>query len=125
MGEAKNNPRSPQYTGPLPEFAIQPVLGWRMAPTAEWKEANKEAIEAGTAPPPTHADCDLEIVACAVMAYPSRLVDPKAWPQAVGDVGVIARMPFVQFKASIDAKLGLSAPDAAGASETPAAPALS
>jgi hypothetical protein len=124
MGEAKNNPRSPQYTGPLPDFAIQPLLGWRMAPTSEWKEANKEAIEAGTAQPPTHAECDLEIVACAVMAYPSRLVDPREWKQAAADVGVVARIPFTKFKALIDAQLGTGAPTVAAAEETPATVAL-
>ena len=113
MGEANHNPRSPQYRGPLPDFAIQPVLGYRLTPTAAWTEANKEALAAGDSPEIKPEDCDLQIVACAVMAYPSRLSpDPRTWPQAPEDVGVIATVPFANFKALIDAKLGRSTPTA-------------
>jgi len=70
MGEAANNPNSPQYRGPLPEFIIQPVLGWRLTPTPAWLEANQEALKAGTVQAPGPGDLVLEIYACAAMAYP-------------------------------------------------------
>jgi len=105
MGEARNNPRSAQYAGPLPEFAIQPVLGHRLVPSAAWLAANKEALERKEQVPLAPEDCILEIVAYAGMAYPSRLVDPPNWPQAGADVDVIARRPFKEFKADIDASI--------------------
>lgn len=118
MGESRRNPRSPQYTGPLPDFAIQPVLGYRLVPSVAWMEANKEALERGDSVPMAPEDCDLEIVACAAMAYPSRFIpDPRNWRQAAADVDVIARRPFKEFKAEVDAKIEGETPS--GASSSP------
>lgn len=120
MGEAKHNPRSPQYAGPLPEFKIQPVLGHQLAPSPEWLEANKEALAAGTmkvedAKP---EDCNLEIVIACGMIYPSSLSpDPRHWKQGLAGVAKVASIPFVTFKAAIDAQIEGRAP--AGASADP------
>ncbi len=102
MGEARNNPRSTQYTGPLPEFDIQPLLAHRLQPSVAWLEANKEALAGPNPPKPRAEDCDLEIVAAAAMVYPSNLVPRQHWPSAVTGVGIIASRPFAEFKMEID-----------------------
>ncbi len=120
MGDARNNPNSSQYRGPLPEFIIQPVLGHRFRPTAEWLEANKDAIAAGTPPEPKPEDCNLEIVVCAGMAYPSHFIEQRNWKQGVADVQVIGTMPFSLFKAAVDAQIAQRSGEAAPAAAAPA-----
>jgi hypothetical protein len=109
MGESRNNPRSTQYTGPLPKFIIQPMLGHRFQPKPEWLEANKEAITAGTASPPGPYDVNLEIIISAGMAYPSNLVPQERWPSGVLPLAVIASKSFAEFKAEIDAAIAKAA----------------
>lgn len=110
MGEARRNPRSPQYTGPLPEFDIQPVLGHQLVASPEWLEANKEAIAAGTEPPLRPEDCMLEIALVAGMLYPSKLTSPEHWKRGGVPLMKLAAVPFVAFKAAIDAQIDGRAP---------------
>lgn len=122
MGEARNNPNSSQYRGPLPDFKIQPVLGHQLVPSPAWLEEHKDALVAGTmkvedAKP---EDCLLEIVVACGMIYPSSLSpDPRHWKQGLAGVAKLASIPFPTFKAAIDAQIAGGAP--AGASvEAPA-----
>jgi len=121
MGEARHNPRSTQYAGPLPEFDIKPALGHQLVPSPAWLEANKEALAAGTMKPEDAKaeDCLLEVVLVCGMIYPSNLTDPRHWKQGMVGVQKLASVPFPAFKAAIDAQIQGATPAGASA-EAPA-----
>ena len=100
MGDAAKNPRSPQYTGPMPDWDIVPTLQWRLVPKAEWLEANKEALAGDSPPQPNEVDILVEIFVAVTMVFPSRLIPPANWKKATAPTVVLVHLSFAEFKAS-------------------------
>lgn len=106
MGEAKKNPRSPQFRL-SPEDSDDPIcaaaLGVDIQPTKAWKDANP-AVEGETnvalVPPE-----ELEAVFLILGQYvePYRLAPQSQWAKAACPVAELHRMPFTVFKAIVQA----------------------
>lgn len=93
--EARHNPRSAQYDGPLPENIFGVELFTAMEPTDEWRARNesdrKEAEAAGIQ---YQARCELEdqqVVARVrvVNVVPMRTVPQAQWPRVAIDLGML------------------------------------
>lgn len=98
-GEARGNPRSPQYRGPLPEVVTGVQFQARIQPNLAFMARVEEMRAAGVQPSGQVAEEDLDVVFVmrGMWTAPTRLSDK--WPQAQFDVTELARMPYVEFKA--------------------------
>lgn len=78
MGASRTNPRSPQYTGPMPEELCLAQIEVRMKPTEEWLTANPESLER-----PPDDQTEVHLVVSIGRAEPSRLFpgEPHRWPR--------------------------------------------
>ncbi len=104
MGDSRNNPRSTQYTGPLPEFDLATDVAAFITPNAAFMERSKlateEAERAGQPAPPmelTPADRDVVVVLRLHYVVPSRFTSKP--PAATFPVQELFRVPFLSLKA--------------------------
>lgn len=75
MGDSKQNPRSNDYRGQgMPNYTV----GFKVihAPSADWVERNREAIDAGNAPTPEPSDVRIGVMLCLleIVKSPLRMV---------------------------------------------------
>jgi len=98
LGEAAHNPRSPQYTGPLPDVALNARISLRVVPNAAFLKHVEELRAAGVDGPVAMTDADKDVVAFVVgqWAIPTRL--SNEWPQSELPFHELARMPLTDFK---------------------------
>lgn len=78
LGAAKSNPRSQQYTGPMPEEMCLAQIEVRLKATDEWTAANPESLEK-----PPDDQINVHLVVSIGRAEPSRLFpgEPQRWPR--------------------------------------------
>lgn len=78
MGAAKNNPRSQQYAGPLPEELCLAQIEVRLKASPEWTAANPDSIDR-----PPDEDINVHLVMTIGRTEPSRLFpgEPHRWPR--------------------------------------------
>lgn len=112
MPDAPNAPTSPnpghrvELRMPTPGLLVQPMFAQRLVPSPQWIEANRAALEAGTANPPTEDDCVLEILIVAVGVKPSVLSpDQSGWPRGMKELRMIAQIPYAEFREEIEAQI--------------------
>ena len=97
MGESRNNPRSEQYRGPLPENVIIPEIEAGTVIDPEWLTANKPAIGEDWPSPPESA-IHLQFFLVANWIRPSQLMPREKWPHQKVGVQLIATLTMEQFK---------------------------
>lgn len=115
MGDARHNPRSPQYQGELPGMIPRHDIEARIMPnvvTMERLRQLQEAAGAGVEIPftPTPDDLDYVVVLRGCWVAPTKLSD--RWPQANVDLLELHRMPLAEFKRrAAEAFMNAGAPD--------------
>jgi hypothetical protein len=104
MGQAKNNPASPQYRGPLHENVMIPEIEAGTVIDPEWLTANKPGFgEEWPAPPDTAVILQFYLVANWIR--PSQLTPREKWPhQKVGLVPLF-QTTMAEFKEVAAAQL--------------------
>lgn len=100
MSEARNNHRSPQYSGPLPDVIPSASTQWLVVPNAAFLAMVKELREGGdTGPIQCHErDRDVILVDIAHWTVPMRSVPQSQWPTSNLQMSERCRMPLLEFK---------------------------
>lgn len=101
MGDARNNPRSPQYNGPLPDVIPGCGMEWVVVPTEEWLKQAQALKEAGVEGPYRLHDKDRVVVIKVITQWtvPMRSVDQRGWPtSSVAVYEFPVRIPLTEFK---------------------------
>lgn len=102
MGEAKLNPRSAQYAGPLPDHAITARSAVQFGPSEEWLKSIESTLAdlpddekqklLASCPP---ASMEVSVGVQALVIIPMATVPRAQWPAIGVGLGVM-RIPFVE-----------------------------
>lgn len=106
MGDSRQNPRSPAYTGPLPEFVIDSVIKTSVEPTQEWIDKTKPLFDEARAkgqpmPAVSIPDEDKVIVQRLVTTWTVPMRTASQWPQAQINTKELARTPYLELKGRV------------------------
>lgn len=96
MGDARNNPRSPQYRGPLPENVIIPEIQPGTVIDPEWLAANPPVD--GVRPEPPDTAIILQFFLVANWIRPSQLAPREKWPTQKVGLLPLAQLTMAEFK---------------------------
>lgn len=97
MGEARNNPASSQYRGPLPENVVIAGLEAGTVIDPQWLTDNKPAFGEDWPDPPDSA-IHLQFYLTADWIRPSQLTPREKWPRQKVGVTPLFAMTMEQFK---------------------------
>lgn len=98
MGDARNNPRSPQYTGPLPDVIQGADINWVVEPNAAFLARAKELRDAGVEGPLACEEHERDVVLYARAAWIVPMRTTQQYPTSHLAMAELARMPLIDFK---------------------------
>ena len=109
MSEARRNPRSPQFRGPVPDGELLGVeLQPRVVPTSTWIERSRALQAADPLAPiaePRDDERELAVFIRCNYVIPSQLVPQDQWPSVGMDVFEVGRISMVDLKKRVKATL--------------------
>ena len=93
MGESKNNQRSSQYTGPLPDMALGTQERIQVMPSVKWVSEGHPASEE-----PPESERDVVILRTVEVVIPSRFVPQAQWSNCSLGLVEVLRVPMLEIR---------------------------
>lgn len=98
MGDASHNPRSQQYTGPMPDVIPGADVTWIVEPNKAFLGHAKELRESGIEGPLACEESERDVVLYARAAWIVPMRTTTQFPTSNIAMVELARMPLIAFK---------------------------
>lgn len=101
--EARHNPRSSQFGGPLPPYALGATIELVEVASDAWREAHPD-YNPDRDPLPGYKDREVVLLASGTIVFPSELYrnDPRRWPGCKVPMVAIGKLPFMEFRQAVE-----------------------